>query len=224
MRKNVTGRTVIIVATILICVFGIIGFPRSGSALLDNLQHNIRLGLDLKGGSHLVLLGPRAGRDQDRSRWRHRAHERRRLKKQVHRLCEHRPERSGDGGRCRQDRDRREGRAADQDLRLPQLDCRPFHPMDSDAAQFHRLPPEYAALRTGDDQTRHGGAVPADHQQPHQPARPDGTDGAAIRPGGYGLRNPGGASRRGRSGARERNHADHRAAGDRRCEGRSIPE
>ena len=56
MRKNVTGRTVIIVATILICVFGIIGFPRSGSALLDNLQHNIRLGLDLKGGSHLVLL------------------------------------------------------------------------------------------------------------------------------------------------------------------------
>ncbi|MGA3044085.1 MAG: protein translocase subunit SecD, partial [Bryobacteraceae bacterium] len=55
MRKNVTGRTVVIVATILICVFGIIGFPKSGAGLVDNLKHNIRLGLDLKGGSHLVL-------------------------------------------------------------------------------------------------------------------------------------------------------------------------
>jgi preprotein translocase subunit SecD len=55
MRKNVTGRTVVIVATILICVFGIIGFPRSGAGLVENLKHNIRLGLDLKGGSHLVL-------------------------------------------------------------------------------------------------------------------------------------------------------------------------
>jgi preprotein translocase subunit SecD len=55
MRKNVTGRTVVIVVTILVCVFGIIGFPRSGAGLVDNLRHNIRLGLDLKGGSHLVL-------------------------------------------------------------------------------------------------------------------------------------------------------------------------
>ncbi|HLY20226.1 MAG TPA: protein translocase subunit SecD [Bryobacteraceae bacterium] len=55
MRKNVTGRTVFIVATILVCVFGIIGFPKSGAALKENLRNNIRLGLDLKGGSHLVL-------------------------------------------------------------------------------------------------------------------------------------------------------------------------
>src|ERR1700722_19663056 len=55
MRKNVTGRTVVIVVTILVCVFGIIGFPKSGADLMDNLRHNIRLGLDLKGGSHLVL-------------------------------------------------------------------------------------------------------------------------------------------------------------------------
>src|ERR1017187_7662169 len=55
MRKNVTGRTVVIVVTILVCVFGIIGFPKSGAALMENLRHNIRLGLDLKGGSHLVL-------------------------------------------------------------------------------------------------------------------------------------------------------------------------
>jgi len=55
MRKNVTGRTVVIVVTILVCVFGIIGFPKSGTTLIDNVKHNIRLGLDLKGGSHLVL-------------------------------------------------------------------------------------------------------------------------------------------------------------------------
>jgi preprotein translocase subunit SecD len=41
--------------TILVCVFGIIGFPKSKDALVDNVSHNIRLGLDLKGGSHLVL-------------------------------------------------------------------------------------------------------------------------------------------------------------------------
>jgi preprotein translocase subunit SecD len=43
------------VVTILVCVFGIIGFPRSGAGLMENLKNNIRLGLDLKGGSHLVL-------------------------------------------------------------------------------------------------------------------------------------------------------------------------
>src|SRR5580658_2265456 len=55
MRKNVTGRTVVIVVTILVCIFGIIGFPKSGAGLMENVKHNIRLGLDLKGGSHLVL-------------------------------------------------------------------------------------------------------------------------------------------------------------------------
>ena len=55
MQKNVTGRTALIVVTLLVCVFGIIGFPKSGAALKDNLRRNIRLGLDLKGGSHLVL-------------------------------------------------------------------------------------------------------------------------------------------------------------------------
>jgi len=46
---------VVIVATILICVFGIIGFPKSPAELVQNVKNNIQLGLDLKGGSHLVL-------------------------------------------------------------------------------------------------------------------------------------------------------------------------
>lgn len=55
MKKNLTARTVIIVATLLLCVFGIIGFPKSGAELEKNVKDNIRLGLDLKGGTHLVL-------------------------------------------------------------------------------------------------------------------------------------------------------------------------
>ena len=55
MRKNLTTRAVIIVATILICIYGIIGLPTSKSDLMKNLNENIRLGLDLRGGSHLVM-------------------------------------------------------------------------------------------------------------------------------------------------------------------------
>jgi len=55
MQKNLTARIVVIVATLLLCVYGIIGFPKSGAELQDSLRRNIRLGLDLKGGSHLVL-------------------------------------------------------------------------------------------------------------------------------------------------------------------------
>jgi preprotein translocase subunit SecD len=55
MKKNLTARTVIIVVTILLCVYGIIGLPTSKADVVQHFQQNIRLGLDLKGGSHLVL-------------------------------------------------------------------------------------------------------------------------------------------------------------------------
>lgn len=55
MQRNLMIKTVVIVATVLACIFGIIGFPTSGEQLKQNLAHNIHLGLDLKGGSHLVL-------------------------------------------------------------------------------------------------------------------------------------------------------------------------
>jgi preprotein translocase subunit SecD len=48
-------KTIVIVATILLCIYGIIGIPKSKADLEANLEHNIRLGLDLKGGSHLVF-------------------------------------------------------------------------------------------------------------------------------------------------------------------------
>src|SRR5215831_7551623 len=55
MKNNLMARMVVIVITILICVFGIIGFPKSGTDVAKNFADNIRLGLDLKGGTHLVL-------------------------------------------------------------------------------------------------------------------------------------------------------------------------
>ena len=55
MTQNLKWRTVVIVATILLCVFGIIGLPKSKTDLVQNLKDNIRLGLDLKGGSQLVV-------------------------------------------------------------------------------------------------------------------------------------------------------------------------
>jgi len=55
MKKNLTARTVVIVVTILLSVFLIIDIPKSGADVVKNLQNNIRLGLDLKGGTHLVM-------------------------------------------------------------------------------------------------------------------------------------------------------------------------
>ena len=55
MQKNLTARAVFIAAVILLCVYGIIGLPKSKAQLTENVGRNIRLGLDLKGGSYLVL-------------------------------------------------------------------------------------------------------------------------------------------------------------------------
>lgn len=57
MRKNLTQKTILIVVVLVICVLGITGIPSgfSGSALKASFLKRIQLGLDLKGGTHLVL-------------------------------------------------------------------------------------------------------------------------------------------------------------------------
>ena len=55
MTKGVRTRAIIILGVLLLVVYGIIGLPRNKEELQANLQKNIHLGLDLKGGSHLVL-------------------------------------------------------------------------------------------------------------------------------------------------------------------------
>ncbi len=57
MRKNLTGKTVLIFAILLVFFFGIFGIPKGvgPSAWKAALTDRIHLGLDLKGGTHLVL-------------------------------------------------------------------------------------------------------------------------------------------------------------------------
>ena len=63
MRKNLLGKTIFIVAVLLVFLFGIFfgqgpekSWPKIKSdGLLAGLQENIHLGLDLRGGTHLIL-------------------------------------------------------------------------------------------------------------------------------------------------------------------------
>src|SRR3954454_16159341 len=57
MKKNLRGKILAIIAVLLIAIYGIIGVPSgvSGKALLEAITKRIHLGLDLKGGAHLIL-------------------------------------------------------------------------------------------------------------------------------------------------------------------------
>jgi preprotein translocase subunit SecD len=57
MNKNLTWKLVVIVATLLVFLFGIFGIPQSfsGQGLLTAMTDRIHLGLDLRGGTHLIL-------------------------------------------------------------------------------------------------------------------------------------------------------------------------
>lgn len=68
MEHSIRNRTTLIAAVILACILGLIcyprqdstvdeaiGFPTTWTRLKENVRDRIRLGLDLKGGTHLVL-------------------------------------------------------------------------------------------------------------------------------------------------------------------------
>jgi preprotein translocase subunit SecD len=55
MTSNIKIKIGIIIAVILVCLFGIIGIPKSKDELLANWKKNIHLGLDLSGGTQLVM-------------------------------------------------------------------------------------------------------------------------------------------------------------------------
>jgi preprotein translocase subunit SecD len=57
MNKNLGWKVIVIAITLVVFVFGIFGVPDnwSGKGLLAALQNRIHLGLDLKGGTHLIL-------------------------------------------------------------------------------------------------------------------------------------------------------------------------
>jgi preprotein translocase subunit SecD len=57
MNKNLGWKLALIIGILLVFLFGVFGMPKgwSGPALLASLQDRIHLGLDLKGGTHLIL-------------------------------------------------------------------------------------------------------------------------------------------------------------------------
>jgi preprotein translocase subunit SecD len=72
MNKNLRWKVIVIIATMLVFLFGIFGVPKSfsGSGLLTAMTDRIHLGLDLKGGTHLILqvqVNDAANADSDRA-------------------------------------------------------------------------------------------------------------------------------------------------------------
>src|SRR4029077_643107 len=58
MNPNVKWKVVFIVFVILFSIYLLIGlptFPTSVTQIKDNFSHQIKLGLDLQGGTHLIL-------------------------------------------------------------------------------------------------------------------------------------------------------------------------
>src|SRR5499425_2408836 len=58
MNPNLKWKVLFIAVVILLCIYGLIGlptFPTSLAQIKDNFRKQIQLGLDLQGGTHLVL-------------------------------------------------------------------------------------------------------------------------------------------------------------------------
>ena len=57
MKKNLKNKVGLIVGVLVVCLYGIFGVPSglSGSDLLAAITKRIHLGLDLRGGAHLIL-------------------------------------------------------------------------------------------------------------------------------------------------------------------------
>jgi preprotein translocase subunit SecD len=58
MNPNLKWQALFIVVVIVLCIYFVVGipnFPTSLTTLKDNFAHQIKLGLDLQGGTHLIL-------------------------------------------------------------------------------------------------------------------------------------------------------------------------
>src|SRR5437763_16899722 len=57
MQKNLLIKTIFIIAVLLVFVYGIFGIPKSlsGQGLKEAMLQRVHLGLDLRGGTHLIL-------------------------------------------------------------------------------------------------------------------------------------------------------------------------
>ncbi len=55
MKTNLRYKFLFILGVILLCMYGIIGLPKSKDELIANWHERIHLGLDLSGGTYLVI-------------------------------------------------------------------------------------------------------------------------------------------------------------------------
>src|SRR5580692_9307201 len=58
MNPNIRWKALFVVLVVLLCAYGLFGLPTlptSVAQLRDNFTHRIKLGLDLQGGTHLIL-------------------------------------------------------------------------------------------------------------------------------------------------------------------------
>ncbi len=55
MQRHLRIKFLFILAVVLVCLYGIIGLPRNKAELIANWHNNIHLGLDLRGGTYLVV-------------------------------------------------------------------------------------------------------------------------------------------------------------------------
>jgi preprotein translocase subunit SecD len=57
MNKNLNKKMALILAFLAVCIYGIVGLPSgfSGKAVTDSITKRVHLGLDLRGGAHLIL-------------------------------------------------------------------------------------------------------------------------------------------------------------------------
>jgi len=58
MNPNLKWKALFILAVVLVCIYSLIGlptFPTSLAQIKENFGHQIKLGLDLQGGTHLIL-------------------------------------------------------------------------------------------------------------------------------------------------------------------------
>lgn len=73
MQRHLRFKLFIIIAVVLVCIYGVVGLPTSKAQLVANWNNNIRLGLDLRGGTYLVVqvqqqdaFNAQAGTEADR--------------------------------------------------------------------------------------------------------------------------------------------------------------
>jgi preprotein translocase subunit SecD len=55
MKTNLRYKFFFIIGVVLVCIYGIIGLPKSKDELIANWHERIHLGLDLRGGTYLVV-------------------------------------------------------------------------------------------------------------------------------------------------------------------------